>query len=295
MPNTPKRLTPEAVTRWRRKDTWTIYETAFLLCGYEPPADMRAEQQTPNEVREAAENMGRARIAGHLRTIGPEDDNGRKYMLRQRDVIAWAAITYPEFPLAALNAAQNPHTDGPTAITLPAGTRVVPTMTIPLLIAEAFHPGTDPDGTDFQAALRAHTRLLNKAACGGAVRVISYHGEPITIDAEDVTGSAGAFLAVTELARYLAELAVPVALRIGVPEVQKSEPPARALPVGEQHAEIVLAAIRAAGYNPTELPPTAPGKSGVKAAVRAKCILTNAQFTHAWKALRAANRIKERA
>ncbi len=226
MPNTPKRLTPEAVTRWRRKDIWTIYETAFLLCGYEPPADMRAEKQTPDEVREAAENMGRARIAGRLRTIGPEDENGRKYMLRQRDVNEWAASAYPEFLRTAVLAAHNPHTDPLPAITLPAGTRVVPTMAIPRLIAEAFHPGADPNGTAFQAALRSHTRLLDKAARDGTVRVVSFYGEPLDLSATGFA-VAGAHVTVDELCRYLAGLPVPVALRIGEPEVQEPAQEAR--------------------------------------------------------------------
>ncbi len=181
MPNTPKRLTSEAVTRWRRKDTWTLCETAFLLCGYEPPVDMRAEKQTPQEVRKVAENMGRARIAGHLRTIGPEDDNRRKYMLRQHDVFAWAACAYPEFPLA---------------------------------------------------------------------------------------------------------------LRIGEPN--EPEPPARAVPVAQQHESTVLAAIRAAGHDPLAQPPRRAGTSTAKAEARQKCSLSRAQFDHAWKALRAVGEIKER-
>lgn len=299
MPNTPKRLTPEAVTRWRRKDTWTIYETAFLLCGYEPPTDMRAETQTPDEVRETAENMGRARIAGHLRTIGPEDDNGRKYMLRQHDVVAWAASAYPEFPLALKSgehttSVRTRATSPLPAITLPAGTLRVPTMALPALIAEAFHPGVDPNGTEFQAALRSHTRMLNKAARNGTVRVVSYHGEPITIGTEDAATCAGAFLAVSELERYLAELAVPLALRIGEPEVQGAKPPARALQVSEQHAEIVLAALRAAAYDPLALPPRKNGSPTAKKDARAKCKLSPDQFDRAWKALRADGRIKER-
>ena len=294
MPNTPKRLTPEAVTRWRRKDIWTIYETAFLLCGYEPPADMRAEKQTPDEVREAAENMGRARIAGRLRTIGPEDENGRKYMLRQRDVNEWAASAYPEFLRTAVLAAHNPHTDPLPAITLPAGTRVVPTMAIPMLIAEAFHPGADPNSTEFQAALRAHTRLLDKAARDGVVRVVSYYGEPITLDTADASGCAGAFLAVTELERYLAELAVPIALRIAEPEVQESL--ANPMPAPERHAEIILAEIRAAGYDPMDLPPRVNGTPWVRSEMRKRCKdrLTDSQFKKAWELLNDQKRIAER-
>ena len=187
-------------------------------------------------------------------------------------------------------------TDHRLEITLPAGTRVAPTLAIPLLIAEAFHPGADPNSTEFQAALRSHTRMLNKAVREGAVIVVSYHGEPITLDTADATGCAGAFLAVTELERYLAELAVPVALRIGEPEVQEPPQPARAVPVSQQHAEIVLGAIRAAGYDPMALPPRVNGRPGVKAEIRARChSLQCSQFNRAWKALRIhPARIKER-
>ena len=222
MPSTPKRLTPEGMARWQRKETWTIYQTAFLLCGYEAPADMRAEGPTPDEVREAAENMGCARITGRPGSIGPEDENGLKYMLGQSDVLAWAASAYPGFLRLAVPAGQIHHADAQTTITLPASTRVVPTMAIPLLIAGAFHPGDDPNGTEVQPALRSHARMLNTAARDGAVQVVSYHGEPIRIGTEDAADCAGTFLAVNELARYLSGLAVPIALHIGGPEVQES-------------------------------------------------------------------------
>lgn len=239
---TAKRLTPEAVIRWRRKDTWTIYETGFLLCGYESPSDMRAERENPDDVRETAENMGGTPIAGRLRTIGPEEENGRKYMLRQRDVIASAASAYLEFPLAAaaaaaIPAARNLPTDRLPSITLPAGMHIVPTMALPALIAEAFHPGADPDGTDIQAALRAYARMLNKAAQDGRVTVVPQHGEPITLGTADATGCAGAYLTVAELERHLSELAVPIALRIGEPgaqePVQAYAQPARADALGK--------------------------------------------------------------
>lgn len=299
MPNTPKRLTPDAVTRWRRKDTWTIYETAFLLCGYEPPADMRAEKQTPDEVREAAENMGRAQIAGRLRTIGPEDENGRKYMLRQRDVIAWAANTYPEILRPAAPAAQNSHTDPLPTVTLPTGTRVVLALHIPKLIASALHPADGPETEQTDAyqlglatAEHEHTEMLDEAASAGKLNLISYNGRPIP---GGFLG-AGVFVAISELERYLAGLALPIALRIGEPEVQGAKPPARALQVSEQHAEIVLAQIRAAGYDPMDLPPRVNGRSGVKAEIRTRCqSLQDSQFNRAWKALRITPaRIKER-
>ena len=186
-------------------------------------------------------------------------------------------------------------TDHSLEFTLPAGTRVVPTLAIPLLIAEAFHPGADPNGTEFQAALHSHNRMLNKAARDGTVRVASYHGEPITLDTADATGCAGAFLTVTELARYLSELTVPIALRSGEPEVQEPPQPARAVPVGQQHAETVLVAIHAAGYDPMELPPRKNGKPCVKTEIREKCkLLTDSQFARAWKALRADGEITDR-
>lgn len=187
MSNEPKRLTPADITRWKRKDVWTIYETAYLLCGYAPPEDLRAERSTPSDVREAAEDVGRARIAGHLRTVGPEDDNGRKYMLRQRDVIAWAASAHPEFLRTDTPAAQSPHTDQLPAI------------------------------------------------------------------------------------------------------------PKRPKPMSEQHAEAVLAAICAAGYNPTALPPRVNGKRGVKAEIKERCnSMTPAAFDHTWKKLCSAGKIRER-
>lgn len=109
-------------------------------------------------------------------------------------------------------------------------------MRILALIAEAFHPGADPNGTDYQVALRSHARMLNKAAREGAVQVVSFHGEPITIGTEDAATCAGAFVAVAELERYHATLAVPVALHVGGPEVQEAKAPARALPVGNQRS-----------------------------------------------------------
>ncbi len=296
MPNTPMRLTPEGVTRWRRKDTWTIYETAFLLCGYEPPADMRAERQTPDEVREAAENMGRARIAGHLRTIGPEDDNGRKFMLRQRDVIAWAARNFPEFPFNPNPTARPRHTGVLPQIVLPADTLIVPTMEVAALIAQAFHPHADPSSTEYQAALRSHARMLNTAAREGAVQVISYHGESIQITTEEATGCAGAFLSVAELERYLAELQVPIALRTGELAAQKPGHAKRALTVSEQHADTVLEAIRAAGYEPMALPKREIGRRWVKAIVRKRCTqLTQSQFKKTWERLNAMGAIAESA
>ena len=180
-------------------------------------------------------------------------------------------------------------------IPLPAGTRVVPTLAIPLLVATAFHPGADPNSTGFQAALRSHTRLLDKAARDGTVRVVSFYGEPLDLSATGFA-VAGAHVTVDELCRYLAGLPVPVALRIGEPELQGAKPPARALQVSEQHAEIVLAQIWAAGYDPMDLPPRVTGESWVKAEIRERCqSLQDSQFDRAWKALRRhPARIKER-
>ncbi len=160
------------------------------------------------------------------------------------------------------------------------------------LMPTILNPGYNGDGGAMMRAQAEseHQVMLGKALVGGQLTAITHAGAPVL----NPFLVHGVFVSVRELERYLVELPLPIALRIGEPEVEESEPPPRALPVGEQHAEVVLAAIRAAGHDPMALPPTAPGTSGVKAAVRAKCKLTDAQFNHAWKALRAAKRIKER-
>ncbi|MGC8509006.1 MAG: hypothetical protein ACP5NM_12185 [Thiomonas sp.] len=135
-----------------------------------------------------------------------------------------------------------------------------------------------------------HQVLLGKALVEGRITVITHAGAPVL----NPFIAHGVYVSVRALERYLSELPLPLALRIGEPEVQEPAPLARAVPVGQQHAQTVLDAICAAGYDPMALPPTAQGKPGVKAAIRGQCELTDAQFDHAWKALRAAGRIKER-
>lgn len=71
-----------------------------------------------------------------------------------------------------------------------------------------------------------HTEMLKEAAGAGRLNLISYNGRAIP---RGFLG-AGVFVAVSELERYLAGLAVPISLRIGAPEVQASEPAARAKP-----------------------------------------------------------------
>ena len=188
----------------------------------------------------------------------------------------------------------NTQTTASPEIVLPAGTAVVPTLAVPTLIAQALHPGADPDDTAFQAALRSHVRMLNKAARAGTVRVVSFYGEEITFDDADAAGTAGAFLTVAELTRYLSTLPLPIALRSGGPG--EPLPLARAIPVAQQNDEVVLGAIRAADYDPLALPPRVHGKPWVKTLARKRCVppMTPAAFDHSWKALRAAGRIKER-
>lgn len=63
----------------------------------------------------------------------------------------------------------------------------------------------------------------------------------------------------------------------------------------QRNKEVVLKALRDAGHDPLALEPRPPGKAWKpKADARSRSGLSTATFDHAWKALNAENRIKER-
>lgn len=135
-----------------------------------------------------------------------------------------------------------------------------------------------------------HAKLLHDAVAANHVTAITHAGAPIP---NALIGN-GVYLSTHELARYLMELPLPIELRIG--ESDEQEPPARALPVTEQHAQTVLAAIRAANYDPMMLPKRLNGRKWVKAEMRKKCTrLTKSQFNKAWERLKSRGAIAENA
>lgn len=63
----------------------------------------------------------------------------------------------------------------------------------------------------------------------------------------------------------------------------------------QRNKEVVLKSLRDAGHDPLALEPRPPGKAWKpKADARSRSGLSTATFDHAWKALNAENRIKER-
>ena len=158
------------------------------------------------------------------------------------------------------------------------------------LMPTILNPGYNGDGGAMMRAQAEgeHQVLLGKALVEGRITAITHAGAPVL---NPFLGH-GVYISVRELERYLSDLALPIALRTGEPEVQ--EPPARAVPTRVQNAEIVLAALRAAAYDPLALPPRKNGSPTAKKDARAKCKLSPYQFDRAWKALRADGRIKER-
>jgi hypothetical protein len=100
-------LTADDISRLRRKDLWTLHETACALMGYCHDPQV-AQSDIPHEVIEATNDMGRARAAGNLLPCGPSDEHGRRYLFRQDDVIRWAADRFPKFPFVGRTAATSP-------------------------------------------------------------------------------------------------------------------------------------------------------------------------------------------
>ena len=68
------------------------------------------------------------------------------------------------------------------------------------------------------------------------------------------------------------------------------------MPAPERHAQIILAEMRAAAYNPMALPLRIDGLPWVRSEMRKRCKdrLTDSQFKKAWELLNDQKRIAER-
>ena len=160
------------------------------------------------------------------------------------------------------------------------------------LMPTILNPGYNGDGGAMMRAQAEgeHQVLLGKALVEGRITAITHAGAPVL---NPFLGN-GVYVSVRELERYLADLALPIELRIG--ESESQQPPANPMPAPERHAEIILAEMRAAGYDPMALPPREGGKPWVRHEMRerSKGRLTDSQFNKAWQLLNDRKRIAER-
>jgi hypothetical protein len=203
----------------------------------------------------------------------------------------------------------------------------IPLNCIPGLLAEAFHPDTGHYTPNELAQIRyaVASKLdaeTTKAAFDGSLRVRCKLGlasiEPSSFLSLGDVHSDFRFVTPKDLVEYLSDLdikievfdplavALPVATASPAPEPKAAPvaPPAdkATQPVqrGTAQDDVILNAIRKAGYDPLKLPKRQQGKRGIKADVQAALVgnhqffpQVGTQFKKAWDRLRSRGEIAE--
>jgi len=184
-----------------------------------------------------------------------------------------------------------------TVLHLPAGTVHLRFGDLAHLIADAMWPEEDEDdGRTLYAGARVTLDdELQQAVDSGALRVL----DPLTRGPHPFphgTAIQSAAVHVDDLAEWLR---TSRRMTVEAAELQESQAAAGAevalssrVPLMQTNQSRVLAALRAAGFDPLGLPPLHNGATcRARRAAKGGAGLTDATFDHAWKALRAAGEL----
>jgi len=190
-------------------------------------------------------------------------------------------------------------------IILPYGTSHVRFDELADLIASALHPlGEDATVSDefaYGGALNNLDAELKQAVKAGALAV----KDPLTLGPHTFPIGAAllsSLVRVDDLIAFVSNRGIDVVVTPA--KSVEAESVITPKPVQRSAAQdaAILQAIISAGYDPLSIPKNPPGKSGVKAKIRAELVgrndlfpKTGVQFDKAWERLRAFNQIVDRA
>jgi len=291
----------EAIMRRQSEGVFTVSEAAQVLVDARPGA----------QVRTMLSKMHQAYRDGKLVVRDTGDmlpkrvaDTFRDYIdvVTVADVDAWLAAEgagYRFPPASAANEAKAQPRQPGNALRLPAGTTHVDYCDLAHLIADALWPdlGAGDERWHYAGARVNLDEELAEAVKRGGLRVL----DPLTLGPNRLPVGAAllrAKVAVEDLREWLRgtrRMDVVVgeeAARSGSADAPQPIPPR--VPLMERNKEAVLVALRNSGFEPTQLPPYAPGKAWhAKQEAKKGSGLSDAAFDHAWKALTAEGKIKQ--
>lgn len=291
----------ETIMRRQAGGVFTVSEAAQVLVDTRPGA----------QVRTMLSKMHQAYRDGKLIVRDPGDmlpkriaDTYRDYIdvVTVADVDAWldaegAGYRFPP-ALAVDEAKAQPRQPG-NLLRLPTGTTHVDYDDLAHLIADALWPdqGAGDERWHYAGARVNLDEELAEAVKRGGLPVL----DPLTLGPNRFPVGAAlrrAKVAVEDLREWLRgtrRMDVVVgeaAARSGPSDPPQPIPPR--VPFMERNKEAVLVALRNSGFEPTQLPPYAPGKAWhAKQEAKKGCGLSDAAFDHAWKALTAEGKIKQ--